>query len=72
MEGIGERPLRDFLPPPEKLVRRLDTVKDTLALSRASADFFRWQGSGEGYPTGAGSGRWSTSKLGIMREGGLR
>ena len=39
MDGIGERPLRDFLPPPEELVRRDETVKVTLALSRASLDF---------------------------------
>ena len=41
MAGIGERPLPDFLPPPDQLVRRKDTVKVTLALSRASVDFFR-------------------------------
>ena len=41
MAGIGERPLPDFLPPPDQLVRREDTVKVTLALSRASVDFFR-------------------------------
>ena len=35
-DGIGERPLPDFLPPPDRLVRREDTVKVTLALSRAS------------------------------------
>ena len=43
MDGIGEQPLRDFLPPPEQLVRREDTVKVTLTLSRASVDFFRSQ-----------------------------
>ena len=59
MEGVGEWPLRNFLPPPEKLVHLLETVKDRLALSRASVDFFRGR-AGEGYLTGAGSGRWST------------
>jgi hypothetical protein len=34
MDGIGDRPLlRDFLPAPDQLVRREDTVKVTLALS---------------------------------------
>ena len=41
MKGIGRRPLPDFLPPPDQLVRREDTVKVTLALSRANVDFFR-------------------------------
>jgi hypothetical protein len=50
MDGIGERPLRDFLPPPERLVRREDTVKVTLALSRASVDFFRDQAQRQGVP----------------------
>ncbi len=39
--GIGERPMRDFLPPPEQAVRCLDIVMVTLALSRASVDLFR-------------------------------
>ena len=50
MDGIGARPLRDFLPPPERLVRREDTVKVTLALSRASVDFFRDQAQRHGVP----------------------
>ena len=50
MAGIGERPLPDFLPPPEQLVRREDTVKVTLALSRASVDFFRNAAKRQGVP----------------------
>lgn len=33
--------LKDFLPPPEKLVLREDTVKVTLSLSSRSVDFFK-------------------------------
>jgi hypothetical protein len=40
MDGIGEQPLRDFLPPPDQE----DRIKVTFALSRASVDFFRRQG----------------------------
>ena len=50
MDGIGERPLPDFLPPPDRLVRREDTVKVTLSLSRASVDFFRSQAERQGVP----------------------
>ena len=35
------RVVRDFLPPPAKLVLREPTVKVTIALSRRSVDFFR-------------------------------
>jgi hypothetical protein len=35
--------VEDFLPPPEALVRKEDTVKVTLALSRSSVDFFKRQ-----------------------------
>lgn len=35
------RVIEDFLPPPEELVMREDTVKVTLALSRRSVDFFK-------------------------------
>ncbi len=50
MDGIAERPLPDFLPPPDRLVRREDTVKVTLALSRASVDFFRGEATRHGVP----------------------
>ena len=53
MDGIGEQPLPDFLPPPERLVRREETVKVTLSLSRASVDFFRDQAQRHGVPTSA-------------------
>ncbi len=33
--------VKDFLPPPEDLVFREDTVKVTIALSRESVDFFK-------------------------------
>jgi predicted DNA binding CopG/RHH family protein len=33
--------IEDFLPPPGALVRKEDTVKVTLHLSRASVDFFK-------------------------------
>jgi predicted DNA binding CopG/RHH family protein len=35
------RVIEDFLPPPEQLVPREDSVKVTLALSRRSLDFFK-------------------------------
>ena len=50
MDGIGDRPLPDFLPPPERLVMAEDTVKVTLALSRDSVDFFKRQASRQGVP----------------------
>jgi hypothetical protein len=50
MDGIGERPLPDFLPPPDRLVRREDTVKVTPSLSRASIDFFRSEAERQGVP----------------------
>ena len=36
MSGIDERPLRDFLPSPDQLVWREDTVKVTCSKLRAS------------------------------------
>lgn len=39
---IGKtRRIRDFLPPPEKLVFKEDTVKVTIALSKSSVEFFK-------------------------------
>lgn len=35
------RIIKDFLPPPEKLALREDTVKVTLQLTRSSVDFFK-------------------------------
>jgi predicted DNA binding CopG/RHH family protein len=35
------RVVKNFLPPPEKLVLREDTVKVTLSLSSRSVDFFK-------------------------------
>jgi predicted DNA binding CopG/RHH family protein len=33
--------IEDFLPPPEKLVLKEDTVKVTISLSRSSVEFFK-------------------------------
>lgn len=39
---IGEvKVIPDFLPPPEELAFREETVKVTIALSKASVDFFK-------------------------------
>ena len=35
------RVIEDFLPPPEELAFREETVKVTIALSKASVDFFK-------------------------------
>lgn len=35
------RPVQDFLPSPDELVFREETVKITIALSKASVDFFK-------------------------------
>jgi hypothetical protein len=41
-EPMGElRAVKDFLPPPEDLVFKEDTVKVTIALSRSSIEFFK-------------------------------
>ena len=41
-EPIGRvRIVKDFLPRPEELVFKEDTIKVTLALSRESVDFFK-------------------------------
>ena len=50
MDGIGDRPLRDFLPPPDQLLRREETVKVTLALSRSSVEFFKQHAQRQGVP----------------------
>lgn len=43
---IGEfRLTEDFLPPPHALVKKEDTVKVTLSLSRESIGFFKEQGA---------------------------
>jgi predicted DNA binding CopG/RHH family protein len=39
---MGER-VKDFLPPPSKLVKRSDTVKVTLELTADSLKFFKRQ-----------------------------
>jgi len=39
---MGEvKVVRDFLPPPEKLVPKESNVKITISLSKASVDFFK-------------------------------
>ena len=42
--------MADFLPSPEELVFRDDTVKVTIALSRASVEFFKAQGRQHNIP----------------------
>jgi len=41
-EPMGElRVVKDFLPPPDRLVLKEDNVKITISLSKASIDFFK-------------------------------
>ncbi|HPD16501.1 MAG TPA: CopG family transcriptional regulator [Planctomycetota bacterium] len=40
-EPIGLEVIPDFLPPPEKLVRREETVKVTLVLDKFRVEFFK-------------------------------
>jgi predicted DNA binding CopG/RHH family protein len=41
-EPIGTlRPIRDFLPAPDKLILKEDQVKVTISLSKKSVDFFK-------------------------------
>jgi predicted DNA binding CopG/RHH family protein len=43
-EPLGEiKIVKDFLPPPEKLVLKNETVKITLSLTKSSVDFFKQQ-----------------------------
>jgi len=40
--AIGEvRVVKDFLPPPEELALREETIKVTIALSKVSVEFFK-------------------------------
>jgi predicted DNA binding CopG/RHH family protein len=48
---IGKaRVVRDFLPPPEKLVMREESVKVTLSLSQRSVDFFKGEAAKQRVP----------------------
>ena len=41
-EPMGElRVVKDFLPPPDRLVLKEDNVKITISLSKSSIDFFK-------------------------------
>ena len=40
-EPLNLKPVVDFLPPPEDLILKDDTVKITIGLSRKSVDFFK-------------------------------
>ena len=40
-EPIEAKVIENFLPPPEKLLLKEDTVKVTISLSRDSVDFFK-------------------------------
>jgi len=43
-EPLGQiKIVKDFLPPPEKLVLKDETVKVTLSLTKSSIDFFKEQ-----------------------------
>ena len=43
-EPLGDvRVIKDFLPPPEALAFKEDTVKVTIALSKSSIEFFKKQ-----------------------------
>ena len=44
------RIIKDFLPPPDKLVLRDDNVKVTLSLSRRSLDFFKHEAKKQRVP----------------------
>ena len=44
------RVIDDFLPPPEGLVPRDDTVKVTISLTKKSVDFFKESASKQGVP----------------------
>jgi predicted DNA binding CopG/RHH family protein len=48
-EPMGEpRIIKDFLPPPSRLVLRDDKVKVTISLSKASVAFFKKQAKAHG------------------------
>lgn len=41
-EAMGEiKVVKDFLPPPDQLVLREDSVKVTISLSKSSVDYFK-------------------------------
>jgi len=42
-EPLEVEVIEDFLPPPEKLVKKKETVKVTISLSKSSVDFFKKQ-----------------------------
>ena len=48
MDGIGDSPLPDFLPPPDQLLQRTDTVRVILALSQSSVELFRQRAQRQG------------------------
>lgn len=50
MVTIGDTPLPDFLPDPEKLVFRDDPVDINLLLRRKGLDFFRREAGRRGIP----------------------
>ena len=46
---VSER-ISDFLPPPEKLIRKEETMKVTIALSKSSVNFFKQKSRETGVP----------------------
>ncbi len=50
-EAIREaKVIDDFLPPPDELIPRDDTVKVTISLTKKSVDFFKESASKKGVP----------------------
>lgn len=42
-EAVDAKVINDFLPPPDKLVMKEETVEVTLTLSRKSVEFFKME-----------------------------
>jgi len=50
-EPLGRvRVVKDFLPPPERLVLKEEPVKITMLLSKSSVEFFKKQAEKQGVP----------------------
>ena len=47
---LSSKKIEDILPPPDKLVRKEDTVKVTISLSKKSVNFFKEIAKKEGIP----------------------
>lgn len=50
-EPLGRlRVIKDFLPPPEELIRRMEGVKVTMTLSKSSVEYFKKASKKTGTP----------------------